>query len=80
MKIKVGDGYSLKSEIIGIIQAFFNVNRKDVKVKLTNVYYSPKMTKNLLSVSSTTKLGNRVVFNTKCATIFKESNELVSVA
>lgn len=80
VELKVGDGFALKAEIIGNIKAQVIVNGQTVEIKITNVYYSPNMTKNLLSVSSMAKTGSTVLFNDINAKVFNRNGKLSMVA
>ena len=61
--ITVGDGFSVEATGIGTIFLNMNINQnKNVICKLSNVFYVPTFSYNLLSVSKATKLGKSFQF------------------
>lgn len=80
INIKVGDGFSLKSEKIGNIKSLFEVNGKVTQITIKNVYYVPNMKKNLLSVSNMVNHKNYIIFENNFAKVYNSSKELVAIA
>ncbi|KAF2897624.1 hypothetical protein ILUMI_08536 [Ignelater luminosus] len=80
VNIKVGDGFSLKSNKIGNIDVYFNVSNKLIKTKIKNVYYVPSMSQNLLSVSCIVNQNNSVIFKNDRAKIYNCEDELIAAA
>ncbi|KAF2891050.1 hypothetical protein ILUMI_15123, partial [Ignelater luminosus] len=77
--IKVGDGFSLKSNKIGNIDVYFNVSNKLIKTKIKNVYYVPSMSQNSLSVSCIVNQNNSVIFKNDSTKIYNCEDELTAV-
>ncbi|KAG6438785.1 hypothetical protein O3G_MSEX000222 [Manduca sexta] len=78
--IRVGDGFSLKTNKIGNILMYFNVKGQWLKTKIYNVYYVPTMRQNLLSVSSITSNNNVILFNNDNAQIYGPNNNQIACA
>lgn len=80
VNIRVGDGFSLKSEKIGKITMHCYANYQLHKIDIDNVYYVPNMKRNLLSVSSIVNRGNMIKFQNEIANIYSSQYKLVAVA
>ena len=80
INVNVGDGYSLKSNLIGNVNVYFKVNIKYVKVEIKNVYCVPEMKLNLLSESSIIENKNKVCFKNNQAVIYNNENKKIAVA
>ncbi|KAK7582221.1 hypothetical protein V9T40_013666 [Parthenolecanium corni] len=74
--VKVGNNKFEKATKVGNILCNFN----GTKVMIRNVYFCSEMCKNLISVSTLTKLGNVAIFYDECAEIFNSNNKLLFTA
>lgn len=80
INVKVGDGYSLKSEEMGNIEVYFYNGYKYVQTVIKNVYYVPNMKHNLLSVSCITDMNNLIIYKKDYAEIKNCEGDLIAKA
>lgn len=75
LKVSVANG----DELLTAGQGNVTISLKDCKRTITNVYYVPKLSHNLLSVSELTRKGYNVTFDSKMCKIY-DCNEILATA
>ena len=77
-QIILGNGEIIQATHIGNIEVELKTGETASMGLLTNVLYTPDVTRNLFSVASCIQAGNQVTFSTNKAKIFNAQNELVA--
>jgi len=79
INVKVGDGRTLKGTKVGKVCTYFFINRKRVKITISNVFYVKDMDKNLISFAKVTDK-NKIISIDQTAKIYDKFDNLIGIA
>jgi hypothetical protein len=76
-KVKMGDGYFVDAFGKGQVGMTMHLSSGDKQVMFHDVFYVPKLSKNLFSVGAVTRKGKKVQFEGKCCFILDSHGQLL---
>ena len=79
INVRVGDGRTLKGTKVGKILTYFEVNKRRVKIIMSDVFYVKEMDNNLVSYARVTNK-NKIVSAGNTSKIYNKYRKLIAIA